>query len=281
MNWPPSETLTLDTQARIALSPARAPIYTNELGALAILATGLHHLYGCIWTDEQNRSRSSSAGHAAHFNPSSHIGRLYGAVFQWYASSLTNYVDVVKHIGVSEGIIPDTKDGAEKYRKDALGTVLDFRHKIAAHPSQARRNKDDHAGDKLASITPIAGLVGGLWVCPPGTASVVYADRTEARSEVRMWSLTRIHQSLVPRFWPEKLGEQAAREAGDAETVKQCRSRAIENLQIPLAFGVGKGIVEQGISMPLSLEIAEQEGPGGVRRIPDDEWDRNYGPNAD
>ena len=117
--------------------------------------------------------------------------------FQWYAVSIHNYSRLVGWI--------TTKDSefAKKYSKKLLPRVSVYRNKVAAHFAITDPWKNDNDADLKSSImTNIAYAHGYLLA---GALSEILTD--EEGNEIKSknetsWSLTKTHEKLIPRFWP-------------------------------------------------------------------------------
>ena len=117
--------------------------------------------------------------------------------FQWYAVSLYNYIRLIGWL------VSKDKDYAIKYVNRIIPSVKNYRHKIAAHFA-ITYPKDDNEADLISSIK--TNIVYAHGYLRAGAMSEVITDDKGNEIETSTktsWSMTKIHNKLIPRYWPD------------------------------------------------------------------------------
>jgi hypothetical protein len=121
---------------------------------------------------------------------------LLSCSFQWYAIAACNYAQLVGWLSNH-----DTKS-AKKYVKNVMPRLVQFRNKVAAHLALTDPRQDNEA-DLVASVMTQVIYVNGR-VCAAALTPVVSSGGNEIRvSKDYSWSVTVIHERLIPRYWPD------------------------------------------------------------------------------
>jgi hypothetical protein len=119
--------------------------------------------------------------------------------FQWYAVTACQYVRTVG--GIAHNLNLKLQNGAE-YVKDVIPDVLMFRNKVAAHVAGIASNKDDNEAERFASILPQLTFQDDSFYAA-GFEVTLYADgKTTSSTKLKPWSLCKVHEQLVKRYWP-------------------------------------------------------------------------------
>ncbi len=117
--------------------------------------------------------------------------------FQWYAVSLYNYIRLTGWL-----VSKDTKF-INGYVKRVIPRVTSYRHKVAAHFAITSPRCDNEA-DMISSV--MTNIVYAHGYLRAGAMSEVITDAMGNEVEVSTktsWSLTKVHNQLTPRFWPD------------------------------------------------------------------------------
>ena len=116
--------------------------------------------------------------------------------FQWYAVSSYNYVRLVGWLATKD------KELTNDYIKRVIPRVTEYRHKVAAHFAFTDPRNDNQA-DLIASI--MTNIVFANGYLRAGALSEIITDKKGKELEVTnqiSWSLTKTHDILIPRYWP-------------------------------------------------------------------------------
>lgn len=121
---------------------------------------------------------------------------LMSCAFQWYASSVSNYVQLVGWLAYRDS------QKAKEYVKRVIPNISNYRNKVAAHYAITDPHKDDDEASKTSSvITNLFYVAGRLY------AGAISPKRMSGKlmkpSNVKSWSVTLVHPRLVKRYWPE------------------------------------------------------------------------------
>jgi len=116
--------------------------------------------------------------------------------FQWYTVSAYNYVRLVGWLA--------TKDPGftSLYVQRVIPKVTNYRHKVAAHFAITDPRNDNEA-DLISSIN--TNIIYAYGYLRAGAMSEIITDEKGNDLEVSKtisWSLTKTHDALIPRFWP-------------------------------------------------------------------------------
>lgn len=121
---------------------------------------------------------------------------LLSCAFQWYAISMCNYAQLVGWL-----VTQDTEK-AKDYVRRVMPRLLNYRHKVAAHFALTDPRRDNEA-DLISSVMTHIIYVHGRF-CAAALTPIVTKNDTEIKvSKDISWSLTRTHERLVSRYWPQ------------------------------------------------------------------------------
>lgn len=144
--------------------------------------------------------------HFSHYEP------LTYAMFNWFAISLTSYLRLIAMVGLVNregwglrdllGNHKAVEDECSTYVASIVPAVLQWRHKIAAHPAVTAPRVTNKQSDRLATLIqsftcPVRMDLGYLEV-----GGVVYAVEKE-KADLQPWSVTATYEKLTSRFWPD------------------------------------------------------------------------------
>jgi len=199
--------LTLDCKVPINLQESKTPNFHGELQSLSYLSRGLFLLYGQTKKYEKIvlDRRASREGSKILFSFGSNPPGLEGipqdlvaCFFHWYAVSVCNYVWVVGSIGYQIGSIKITVDD---YAKEVIPEVLTYRNKVAAHFAKVKPKKGESLLDRDASVIFPVGFSDAFEAASWTLGRTFEGVREE--STIKPWKLTKVHENLIPRYWPE------------------------------------------------------------------------------
>lgn len=129
--------------------------------------------------------------------PSDPIFSNRACCFQWYAVTLCNFVELVGAIGWE---LDKKRDPPQQYLKRVIPDVLAYRHNVAAHISRSRAKTTP--ADKFASLLPPSLLMNDRYFAG-GYSVSIRRSGAHTTSGARQWSLTKTHEDLAPRYWPD------------------------------------------------------------------------------
>lgn len=201
--------ITLDHVENIQLDENNSPL--DNYQALDYLKLGLNAM-ACTVRDEEVRLYPSkislnllnSSGRAAERDA------LFACYFNWFSTSIVNYVKLVGLIDIMTGrrwVSSDIKDAKnrEEVRKHCVNYVNRvipeihlWRHKIAAHFAITDPRREDNLGTLEYSImNPIC------YKKPYFRMGAFSWSKSGEQSSLPEWALTETFEKLRPRFWPE------------------------------------------------------------------------------
>ena len=197
--------MVLDHEEKLCLPDERIGEYYNSLLTLRYLVVGLEYLYGLVLPIEKRLHRQ--VGNTTKLFAYDHDPELYWVpkdvlccAFHWYCLSACNYARLVGWISKRAGIWTLAKD----YVRAVIPRLLDYRHKIAAHPAKICPRKEDSAADRDASVLyPVHFRFDGRLHAAPGRLATIRNGESSTSRNLD-WSLTRTHEDLIPRWWPNR-----------------------------------------------------------------------------
>jgi hypothetical protein len=159
---PDAEGVCLDRIVKILLDERAISKYHNELQVLGGWLDGLQFLYSQIRQLEKyacTRFQSEESDNAATTPPPGLVFGNLSCSFQWYAVTLCNFVELIGAIGWE---LDSSRKPPREYIKEVIPAVLDYRNKVGAHVSRARRNAANPA-EQLLSLLPPSALMNGRY----------------------------------------------------------------------------------------------------------------------
>jgi hypothetical protein len=116
--------------------------------------------------------------------------------FQWYAVSLYNYVRLTGWLASKDSQF------ALAYVNRVIPRVKSYRHKIAAHFA-ITYPKGDNEADLISSIMTNIVYTHGYLRAGAMSEIVTDANGNEVKQSTKTsWSMSKVHNRLLPRFWP-------------------------------------------------------------------------------
>jgi hypothetical protein len=167
---------------------------------LARLSQGLFWLYNSVAQAEYIARQAAAKDNVL-------IGIVNGVIkdvptdwlscaFQWYAVSVYNYVRLVGWLSTKDTVFTN------EYVKRVIPKVTEYRHKVAAHFAITAPRKDNQA-DLIASI--MTNIIYAHGYLRAGAMSEILTDENGKEimaSNKTSWSLTKTHNALRSRYWP-------------------------------------------------------------------------------
>ena len=92
-----------------------------------------------------------------------------------------------------------------EYVKSVIPEVLAFRDKVAAHFAWSSKHSQDNEAERLASIIPQVAFFEDTFQVQALTVSKVSSGKSSNSKVMQPWSITKIHQRLRERYWPEEI----------------------------------------------------------------------------
>jgi len=125
---------------------------------------------------------------------------LLTCAFHWYAISACQYVRTVGSIAHKED---KSRPEAWQYLKAVIPEVLTFRNKVAAHYAWTMNHSQDNIAEQSASIMPMLTFSDDSFFIGGYTVSQRKKGK-EICGSVANWSITKVHNQLKERYWPEQ-----------------------------------------------------------------------------
>lgn len=167
-----------------------------SLMALARLAQGMFWLNREVLKIEQE-TRRKAVSEEVLVDPTldgESMGFL-SCAFQWYAVSACNYAQLVGWLKTG------TEQNAKAYVNEVIPRLLQYRHKVAAHPALTAPRGDNKA-DLLASVLTQVVYAHGRFLAGALTLEVKSGEDSIGVTGDYNWSLTLAHERLSKRYWP-------------------------------------------------------------------------------
>ena len=201
--------MILDHKIPIDLPEERANEFHGELQSLSYLTSGLFLLHGQTKKYEAKvlERRAQRKGPPILFSYGSNPPGmedvpqdLVACFFHWYAVSICNFVWVVGWIGSQIAAIDLT---VNEYALEVIPEVVNYRNKVAAHFAKVKPKRGESTLDRDASVIfPISfsdAFEASSWTL----GRTIEGTREE--STIKPWKLTKVHEDLVPRYWPDAI----------------------------------------------------------------------------
>lgn len=206
-----SARLVLDFLEPLTVSAERRPGVQNLTATLDRLLGGMEFLYEQIRRKEeavhaearrQGRELQGAWGGVDDLAPSGLDQDTICCAFDWYAINACRFFKLLAFVS-DEKI--NKKDEVNEYQRRVCGSVLKYRHKIAAHYALTDPRDEDNPADRYQSTMDTTMYrAGRLRVGGVRFGLVTPTEMIEPQHEYE-WSLTEFHESVVvPRRSPPK-----------------------------------------------------------------------------
>lgn len=202
--------IVLDHQQGIELDPSDPPFnnyqafHANYVG-LKILADSVREL------ERQYLAHDPHAEHVV-LHISSAVPPLVSCAFNWFATTLVNYLRLVALVELmamnqwksaslaDPGNRQTIKSHCTNFVKGAVPEVYLWRNKVAAHFAATDPFHDDNLGTLEQSImNPVTYRYPYYYV------GMLQWNTQGQTSQLPEWALTRVYEGLSSRFWPEMI----------------------------------------------------------------------------
>jgi hypothetical protein len=202
----PAPGICLDLILDIRLDEAATGRYHNELQVLNAWVDGLQFLYSQLRLLEEYARTRCMSEQSDYTAPQSPAGLVFGnlsCIFQWYAVTLCNFVELIGAIGWE---LDSSRKPPREYIKEVIPAVLAYRNKVGAHVGRARRNAANPA-EQFLSLIPPSGLMNGRYMAGMWATHFRRSGNSNA-GRLEPWSLTETHEKLGGRYWPDLVSSQ-------------------------------------------------------------------------
>lgn len=196
----------------------------NEYWALVWLHQGMEFLYQQVRRcDEGARQQVNPHGNMRVVCSGNFLGLpqvpqgLLTCAFHWYAISACQYVRTVGAIARRHD---NTRPKPLDYTKKVIPEVLTFRDKVAAHFAWCTTNQKDNPAERFSSIIPPLGFQDDSFHVGMLTVHLRQSGKASNSTEIQPWSLSRVHERLCQRYWPE-LAPGAGKEAAGVQDTQE------------------------------------------------------------
>ena len=214
------DSLTVDQKSGVSV---KVSDFHNEARTLDYLRFGLHTIALQIWDYEQTiRKREAQAGMTMTFfgdhpDVDARVLHILPCLFHWYGVSLCNYTRLAGFVtGLASKAIDikllESKAGGETvkdYCKDYVQSVLEisevliWRNKVGAHFAITDPHRTDNIATLEMSVMYPIGYANSNFRVNVMTLSKTDGGGTVQTSELPCWSVTEVHQKLIPRYWKD------------------------------------------------------------------------------
>ncbi len=179
----------------------------NEYWALLWLWQGMEYLYCRVRQSDEFVKQQVNPDGNVRFHCSGNLPELQQVpqglltcAYHWYAVSACQYVGTVGAIGHRQD---NTRPGWRDYVMAVIPEVFAFRNKVAAHFAWCVGDKRDNPAERLASILPSLIFADDCFQIAGYTVSLRQGGKASNSTTIRAWSLSRVHERLRKRYWPE------------------------------------------------------------------------------
>lgn len=194
----------LDHDRNITVNPTTFPF--PNMHALDYLPYGIGQLATTVRQEEiafnQDQPIPGSDIHAF-----GRMGTYYASYFNWFCSSLTNYLRLVgfvelvnQHQWSNRDVTANmgrVKSHCSQYVKEVVPDIVRWRNKIAAHSALTAPQKGDNPALLEYSVIDFVS-----YRHPYLTAGDIQLSSIDgSSSEMTSWALTEEFERLKPRFW--------------------------------------------------------------------------------
>ena len=179
----------------------------NEYYALLCLRTGLEFLYRqAVKCDQIALKQLDPDKKYLSFGNSPLLTgipyQLLTCAFHWYSVSACQYVRTVGTIAYRQD---NSRPNSLEYVKSVIPEVLAYRDKVGAHYAWSMKHDEDNEAERLASIIPQVAFFKDTFQVQALTVSKVSGGKSSNSKVMQPWSITKIHQRLQERYWPEEI----------------------------------------------------------------------------
>lgn len=196
----------------------------NEYWALAWLHQGMEFLYQQVRRcDEVTRQQVNPKEDMRIMCSGNFPGLpqlpqgLLTCAFHWYAISACQYVRTVGAIAHRQD---NTRPLPQDYANTVIPEVIAFRDKAAAHFAWCTTNKRDNPAERFASIIPPLVFQDDSFHVGTLAIHLRQGGKVSDSTAIRPWSLSRVHERLRQRYWPE-LTPEAGKDAAGAQGTQE------------------------------------------------------------
>lgn len=176
----------------------------NEYYALLYLKQGLDFIYNkAVKCDELRLSQiNPNMKVFAYGNIPLRDGvpeMLLTCAFHWYAITACLYVETVGQIAHNND---KNRPTPLTYMKTVIPDVFAFRNKVAAHYVWTKKDPRDNDAERSMSIMPMLQFSDDSFFIA-GFKLFKKAGQNTSTASLNGWSITKVHQHLKMRYWPE------------------------------------------------------------------------------
>jgi hypothetical protein len=179
----------------------------NEYWALLWLRQGMEYLYHQVrQCDEAARQQVNPNGNvrfagSGNFPAFQQIPQgLLTCAFHWYAISACQYVGTVGAVAYTHD---SNRPEARGYLKIVIPEVLAFRDKVAAHFAWWVGDNRDNPAERFASIIPPLVFQEDSFQVGALAVYLRKGGQSSNSKTIQPWSLSRVHERLRKRYWPD------------------------------------------------------------------------------
>ena len=195
--------MIIDHQAKLEIADRKVDEFQHELQALQRLSVGLDYLNDMVLQLESKVAAkldpevSEICGNHPAFEgiPMD----LVTCSFHWYSVTVCDYVRLVGWLGYAQ----DSKK-ALGYVKEVVPEVWLWRNKIGAHFVRSQPKRKDNIADQHLSVKNPLDYHSRAFHAGSAVLAII-SNEVQAISHSQhsmMWSLTKTHRKLSPRYWP-------------------------------------------------------------------------------
>lgn len=127
--------------------------------------------------------------------------------FDWYSISATQYVRTVGAIAYRQNNSCPTPI---EYVDQVIPEIKIYRDKVAAHFAWGTQHKNDKPAERQISVIPNLSFSNDTWVISGLMLTKKTGDKISDSSALQPWSISKVHEQLRKRYWPESLKEESA-----------------------------------------------------------------------
>ena len=120
--------------------------------------------------------------------------------FHWFAISACQYVRTVGAIAWRHD---NNRPKPLDYTKTVIPEVVAFRDKVAAHFAWCTANQKDNPAERFASIIPPLVFQDDSFHVGALAVHLHQGGEASNSTAIQPWSLSRVHERLRQRYWPE------------------------------------------------------------------------------
>lgn len=130
---------------------------------------------------------------------------LLTCAFDWYAISACQYVRTVGAIDFRDN---KSRPTPQEYVENIIPDVKTYRDKVAAHFAGTTRNRNDNDAERLMSLLPQLSVGTDGHSVSTLTLKKTSGGKSTDSSALTPWSITKVHEELRKRYWPNALKER-------------------------------------------------------------------------